>query len=115
MLVQILLYGGRTYRPSALPFDQHLCHDMTAIQKLPEEVISQLRSSFVIQSLPACLVELVQNALDARATSIEIGVGLDSWQCSVTDNGCGIEYSSLRRVGTRYSGCLFTIDAVNHC
>jgi DNA mismatch repair protein MLH3 len=52
-----------------------------AIQSLPEETINQLRSSFIIQSLPSCILELVQNALDAQASHIEVAFGLQNWQC----------------------------------
>ena len=75
---------------------------MSSIRALPADVISQLRSSFIIQSLPGCVVELVQNSLDARATSIEVAFGVDGWQCRVTDNGDGIDKQGLAIVGKRY-------------
>lgn len=75
---------------------------MSSIRALPQDVVSQLRSTFIIQSLPGCVVELVQNSLDARATSVEVAFGVDGWQCHVTDNGEGIDKQGLANVGKRY-------------
>lgn len=75
---------------------------MAAIRALPDSTTSQIRSSFIIPSLAACVLELVQNSLDASATRIEVAVGPDSWQCRVTDNGRGIDEDDLRRIGRRY-------------
>lgn len=75
---------------------------MASIRHLDQATISSLRSSFVIQTLPACLVELVQNALDARARSIDVAFSLASWQCRVTDDGLGIPKDSLKRIAQRY-------------
>ena len=75
---------------------------MAAIRALPDSTTSQIRSSFIIPSLTACVLELVQNSLDASATRIEVAVGPDSWQCRVTDNGRGIDEDDLRKLGRRY-------------
>ena len=75
---------------------------MTSIQPLPTTTVNQLRSSFIIQDLPSCLLELVQNALDAKATNIEIAFGLETWQCRVIDDGVGIDKDTLTHVARRY-------------
>ena len=75
---------------------------MAAIRTLPDSTANQIRSSFVIPSLAACVIELVQNSLDANATRIDVAVGPDSWQCRVTDNGHGIEENNLRSIAKRY-------------
>lgn len=78
-------------------------HGMSArICELPQDTKDQLRSTFLIQTLPSCIVELVQNALDAQARNIEVAVSLANWECRVTDNGIGIEPSSLELIGKRY-------------
>ena len=100
-------YRRTRCHPSRSPLDdspQYFWRNasMAFIQPLPESTISQLRSSCTIQSLPSCLVELVQNALDAKARNIEIAYGLESWQCRVTDDGIGIGQNSLTNVARRY-------------
>lgn len=75
---------------------------MADIRALPTATTAQIRSSFVIPSLAACVLELAQNSLDAGATRIEVAVGPDSWYCKVTDNGQGIDEDDLRRIAKRY-------------
>lgn len=72
------------------------------IRELPQHTKDTLRSTFIIQTLPSCIVELVQNALDAQARSIEVAVSVADWECRVTDNGHGIDAGSLSLVGKRY-------------
>ncbi|KAJ3181338.1 DNA mismatch repair protein [Gaertneriomyces sp. JEL0708] len=73
------------------------------IEKLPAETVQQLRSGVVINSFPQCVVELVQNALDAAAAAIEILVDLQSGSVQVTDDGSGITPSDLKLLGQRYA------------
>ncbi|KAI8999804.1 hypothetical protein BC832DRAFT_594373 [Gaertneriomyces semiglobifer] len=73
------------------------------IEKLPVETVQQLRSEVVINSFPQCVVELVQNALDAAAAAIEILVDLQSGSVQVTDDGSGITPSDLKLLGQRYA------------
>lgn len=76
---------------------------MTArIRELPQADKDQLRSAFLIQSLPACLVELVLNSIDAKARRIEVAFGLPEWECRVTDDGIGVAYQDLQFIGQRY-------------
>lgn len=78
-------------------------HDMAGdIRELPQDTRDTLRSTFIIQTLPSCIVELVQNALDAQATAIEVAVSVANWECRVTDNGHGIDVRSLGLLGRRY-------------
>lgn len=77
------------------------------IRQLPQETRDQIRSSFLIQTLPSCIVELVQNALDAQAKNIEVAVSLTNWECRVTDNGVGIELHNLSLIGDRYRKSTF--------
>lgn len=73
-----------------------------AIRELPQDTRDKLRSTFLIQTLPSCIIELVQNALDAQAASIEVAVSLANWECRVIDNGTGIDIANLGLVGNRY-------------
>lgn len=75
------------------------------IHELPQETKDQLRSSFVIQTLPSCIVELVYNALDAQARNIEVAVSTANWECRVTDDGVGVDPRYLSLLGKRYCRC----------
>lgn len=69
------------------------------ISLLPSRTTSLLRSTLVIPSLPSVLVELVQNALDANSTSIDLSFDLDTWSIKCSDNGHGLTLEDLRKVG----------------
>ena len=69
------------------------------IAALTASTTSQLRSGIVIPSLPAVLLELVQNSLDARASSIQVVLDLERWSIRCDDDGCGLARDDLRRVG----------------
>ena len=60
------------------------------IKRLPPEVISQIRSSAVIQNLSGVIIELLKNSLDAGAASIDLTVDFRRGDCVVEDNGGGI-------------------------
>ncbi|KAK4698542.1 hypothetical protein P7C70_g7732, partial [Phenoliferia sp. Uapishka_3] len=72
---------------------------LPTITALPESTRSLLRSSVVIPSLPSVLLELVQNSLDARATSINVFVNLDRWSIKCEDDGCGFSREELGLLG----------------
>ena len=76
----------------------------TRLERLDNGTRSKLRSTQIITSLPQIVSELVQNSLDAGASSIEIGVNRDEWSCWVRDNGTGISKDGLTQLagGTRY-------------
>lgn len=61
-----------------------------SIQQLPEDVISQIKSSITIASLNSVVCGLVKNSLDAEATKITISVDYARGNCSVEDSGLGI-------------------------
>ncbi|KAI8587856.1 hypothetical protein BDZ88DRAFT_453674 [Geranomyces variabilis] len=76
---------------------------MTTIQQLPESVVEQLRAGLVIGSLHQCVIELVQNALDAHATLVRVLVNVHAASVEVSDNGHGIDPASLKLIGQRYA------------
>ena len=66
------------------------------IQALPDEVIDLIAAGEVIDSLAAVVRELVENALDAQASRINISLFPELWQIKVTDNGQGMSLADLR-------------------
>ena len=66
---------------------------------LEAKSVSLLRSTLVIPSFPAILVEFVQNSIDAHATSISLYLDLDRWSIKCEDDGDGIAQADLERIG----------------
>ncbi len=66
------------------------------IQFLPTEVVNLIAAGEVIDSIAAVVRELVENSLDAKATSISIYLWSDSWRVRVTDNGIGMKLTDLK-------------------
>lgn len=66
------------------------------IQLLPEHIIDQIKAGEVIERPSSLIKELIENALDANATQIQIHIieqGLKLIE--VSDNGQGMEYHDL--------------------
>lgn len=69
----------------------------TAIKPINKGVVHRICAGQVIIDLSSAVKELVENSLDAGATSIEISLkdyGQDFFQ--VIDNGCGISPSNFK-------------------
>ncbi|KAH9977605.1 histidine kinase-like ATPase [Lactifluus volemus] len=75
---------------------------MTSLQTLSDPVRTRLRSTQILTSLPQVLSELVQNALDASASHLDIGIDCQEWECWVKDDGHGISRSSLDVLSRSY-------------
>lgn len=67
-----------------------------AIEFLPTEVVNLIAAGEVIDSIAAVVRELVENSLDAKATSISIYLWSDLWRVRVTDNGVGLTLTDLK-------------------
>ena len=63
---------------------------------------SLLRSAPLLFSLPQCIAELVENALDAAASHIHIVVDCGRLSFSVADDGRGMDRQELERCGVRH-------------
>lgn len=61
-----------------------------SIQRLPENVISQIKSSTIITSLNGVVCGLMTNAFDAGANKVTVSVDYLRGSCSVEDDGLGI-------------------------
>jgi DNA mismatch repair protein MutL len=73
------------------------------IQTLPAEVVHLIAAGEVIDSLAAVVRELVENAIDAKATRIVVSLWPEQWRVRVADNGIGMELEDLRLAATAHS------------
>ena len=77
---------------------------MPEIQLLDQATINQIAAGEVIDRPSSVVKELLENAIDAKATAItvEIKDGGISF-ISITDNGCGIEKDQVRKAFLRHA------------
>lgn len=69
----------------------------STIKPINKSVVHRICAGQVILDLPSAVKELVENSLDAGATSIEVSLkdyGSESFQ--VIDNGCGISPQNFK-------------------
>ena len=74
------------------------------IRPLPERLINKIAAGEVIERPAAVLKELVENSLDAGATSIEIEIEKSGTKrIAIVDNGCGIEPDQIEVAFSRHA------------
>jgi len=70
---------------------------MPIIQKLSEEVFSRIAAGEVVERPASLLKELIENALDAHSTSVDIEVmGAGKISLRVSDNGVGMDAEDVK-------------------
>ncbi|KAG9294305.1 hypothetical protein G9A89_021664 [Geosiphon pyriformis] len=73
-----------------------------SIKPLDQLAVRQLRASLIINSFTQCVLELIQNSLDAFAQTIEIHVNVPQFFVQVIDNGSGIAPEDMQKIGQRH-------------
>jgi DNA mismatch repair protein MutL len=76
---------------------------MPLIQALSTEVVHLIAAGEVIDSLASVVRELAENAIDARATRINIEIATDPFTIAVSDNGVGMSLEDLARAATPHT------------
>ncbi|XP_023294988.2 mismatch repair endonuclease PMS2 isoform X1 [Lucilia cuprina] len=74
-----------------------------SIKAISKDTVHKICSGQVVLSLAVAVKELVENAIDAGATLVEVKLrdqGLESVE--VSDNGCGVEESNLEGMTAKY-------------
>lgn len=87
---------------------------MSRIRLLPDFLVNQIAAGEVVERPAAALKELIDNALDAGATYIEIrlaqgGIGF----LQVSDNGCGMSANDLQMAVQRHATSKLPEDHLN--
>jgi DNA mismatch repair protein MutL len=74
------------------------------IQLLPDYIANQIAAGEVVQRPASVVKELLENAVDAGATSITVAVSdAGSTLIQITDNGCGMSPSDARMAFERHA------------
>ena len=91
-----------------------LCLSMSGptIHRLDEATVAQIAAGEVITRPARVVAELLDNALDAGATSVKIGVDGDGTdRIQVSDDGCGLSRADAERAVERHATSKLPTDA----
>lgn len=70
---------------------------------LSDQVISEIAAGEVIDRPANLAKELIENSIDAKATSVEIDIDAGGRFMKVSDDGCGVNFSDLKLVFARHA------------
>jgi DNA mismatch repair protein MutL len=77
---------------------------MSNVQILSEDIVSKIAAGEVIERPASVVKELVENSIDAKATSIEISLKeAGKTLIQIRDNGSGIEREDLEKIFNRHA------------
>lgn len=77
---------------------------MSPIHRLPQHVVHHIAAGEVIEKPVSVVKELIENALDAEATRIEVEVAQGGRErITISDNGHGVERKSIPLMFERYA------------
>ncbi len=85
------------------------------IQRLPADAVNRIAAGEVVERPAAAVKELVENALDAGATQIDIGIeagGLT--RLTISDNGCGMSADELLIALERHATSKLSADETGY-
>lgn len=71
----------------------------TGIRPLPSDVAAKIKSSTSITHLNGVIIDLVKNALDAKAHTVHVSVDFKRGSCMVEDDGEGIPTAEFESSG----------------
>ncbi|WP_144094819.1 DNA mismatch repair endonuclease MutL [Croceicoccus sediminis] len=86
---------------------------MPQIRRLPENLVNRIAAGEVVERPAAALKELVENAIDAGATRVDIALklgGLDGIE--VTDDGCGMTADEMALALERHATSKLPDEAI---
>lgn len=76
---------------------------LNPIETLSEDIVHLIAAGEVIDSVAAVVRELVENAIDAKATRISVSIWPQQWRVQVADNGEGMDLVNLKRAAIPHS------------